>query len=81
MTLSALTAQALTSIHQYYSATASLLLVKLVETGLFIEMAELHPSYLHSVELNTGNQPTAVSRDLQHCGLGPVLRYIHDYSL
>ena len=33
-------------------------LVKLVEAGLFVEMAELHPSYLDSAELNTGNQPT-----------------------
>ena len=32
-------------------------LVKRVEEGLFIEMAELHPSYLDSAELNIGDQP------------------------
>ena len=60
-------------------------LVKRVEQGLFIEMAELHPSYLDSVELNTGHQPTGsqkrVPEIFRHRGLDPVLRYIHGYNL
>ena len=33
-------------------------LLKQVEQGLFVEMAEVHPNYLDSVELNMGYQPT-----------------------
>ena len=34
-------------------------LVKRVEQGLFMEMAELSPNYLNSAELNAGNQPVS----------------------
>ena len=33
-------------------------LLKRIKQGLFVEIAELHPNYLDSVELNMGYQPT-----------------------
>ena len=39
-------------------------LVKRVEQGLFIEMAELHPNFLDSVELNFGDQPSGSTKRL-----------------
>ena len=36
--------------------------LKRVEQGLFVEMAELHPNYLDSAELNMGYQPTRLHK-------------------
>ena len=47
-----------TSTEQQRHPPDPLKLVKRVEEGLFVEMAELHPNYLESVDFNSGDQPT-----------------------